>query len=1679
MLKALSMRVSRSTAGIPASPQHITKASSEPGNLETAYSDDSSVFSGLPSLQSPRDHADILQQDSSDRSGLNSILSGRKSTTSVRFDDERQTDTQRSRHTCVGKYKMKAVSTAESESEEERTAFISIMRSGSATGSEKSYLRDMKAVADVDSAFDMERTEETSLYPGTYTNVSEYQDLDDNDASTMSYGSVHGLQRPRGRMNFVSEMKFLNQEDVPAETRIEQEELERQDPALESRSGAPSPCSEDSEQELSPNGNETRITEMLQEYEKQMDANLILIKSEDHGSSYLSELQDVIPRRVKSVDEAQVLTQNQSRQLRRILNQARTEVEVLKDNNEQFMSEIEQMEEENLSEKKLVEERYKQKISELKAMYQEEIESVIKEKDAAIVEASRQTSKCLDSGRKQISTLKIQIEKLKAQATGLTKQSVDEAVEAMRKKKDEEMTARLGALRKSYEGQLEREKLEREKQAQLQMSEAVSSVTQRLLTDRDREVKEKEAFLRQQFEVEKKSTVKAATFAYQQEVINLRIERDAVLKALESVKDNVHSRYPEEIAEMQEKSAQTSGALQLIQSQDHGPKSQVEKLFKEVIEAFAFIMDASENKIASATYLANVEETKKERNEVYAKARKELILRHRAELEHSKRQQEDSKDKIFRLEESLKNLGREKRFLEDKYRRAVESHRLEVQKARSEQDALLNMEKGRKELATAMAKSEAELAFSAAAVGRRHFLKSTQDSDQTKATETNGVDVNLQANEQDSSQLKEMKTVEHSRTEATSKVESQSERHETSRGSYSHLPEGLRRLRRRHLDRKEDSESSKPREDACNEVTKPKSVNDPPSRADLYKGASSARNDPEESGGTSKDATEGKLKNGKLEKRKETTDVKMAKSESSSYSYRGLRSIDLHKSTNDERCDPEESPRIAGRDATEDKHKTSAFEKFKESTEVKTAKPESWSHSYRSRRSIDLNKGTSSARYDPEESGDAAADTTEGQQRSESTKSESSSHSYRSKRSVLVKVRKQTKEKSDTTTTTAADEAPRPEPTGAKDNGPKDSMKQKSFAILRSFKAARENANQRDPVASTQGKDPEGTTEHSRRARKFRSLFDTLKSEDSSRARESLAEESLSSLSSLQADTGATEPPSPKVVQSPRSDHSIRRRRRTVLAEARNAPSHARSENPADEASAREERSMGDVIDENKPASQDEAPKGTVKNRNPLGMFTNSNSDVEDKDDASNEVEDRATPQTLRTEVNSNSANGMGEDGIPAPPEQSTAKNQGEANNTLKFKKTAPPTDGAWNRSCVSDNPKGDKHVDPSQIDEKDNAPLGEITNPMRNLKKPSRLGFLSNGGGKSPPPPHVINGKKPPLPDWMGAMNDPSQQPRNVDTIVGFALGGSEAVPETIALRPSAKKQFVTPAAEGHTMCLRPLPVENAKHNTVENVSGLSADSNGFVSTGVTSETATSSDDDDCLKYDTASQLRNFPPLGDDESDEDSGSDSDAADRYTSLEPPVQFAQDYSRTERTGKCVPLVISRSVDESPVLYMDSNESKPIVVQGRPIYRQPELSAFSPRHDASETSSELTTERTGKCVPSVSRRIDDSPVLYMDSNDSKPIVVQGRSIYRQKESSAFSPRHDASETSSEATTAITAHTFRSSLQTEPKKKLPKSPRELLRSNLPPPPPEGGPPRRAGNFLSFKRRTLRAEI
>ena len=1335
-------------------------------NLETTYSDDSSVFSGLQDILSPTDEENLGHGDGN-----------------INFGDQYLEDSTGP----LGK---------------------SISMS-SLSGSEDRFntFRNMQSVADKDSAFG---GTDTSASPSILSvkrdhnnnNPTFYQNhhhknasFSDHDDSTVSFDSVHDVKRPKGKTTLVSEVNFHDQNTNFQENQENQE----------------------------PEGQEERITAMLQDFEKEMDANLEIIKEDE---VYIPEFQDEVPRRVKSEDEKQILTHQQAKRIQQILHQARQEVEVLRDNNEQYMSEIEQTDEEHRSEMKLLEERTKQRIADMKVMHQEEIDALVKEKDSGIVEAGRQAERYAESGRKQINSLKRQIEKLKAQANGVVKKTVEDAIASVSRRKDEEMASRLGALRKSYENQLEKMRVERDNDVKGAVNDAISAFTRHMVVDRDRGINETILNLQTHLQGEKNEVFQSLRKSLDEsthklgesrhELIELRQEREATFKALESVKENVYKHYPEQMEQMRKNAKNKSGAMALIREGTTQSKNSVEGLFKDVMEAFAFLLDNSESQVATAKYLSEIEELKQERKEVYIKARKELLVRHRAETEQTKKDQEDWKDKVHRLEESMKNLRRDKKIVDEKLRRATENRRAEIAKMEAEKSAVIGMEKGRKELAVAMATGQLELAHSMSS-GKDHFLKPKGPENKTEAIGSPS-----------------MNDDSHDEIEAS---------------------------------------RSCVNEDCSENIVAPSrsGPNDhllPPPPLPVQSTSASA-------------------------------------------------------------------PSAAALDAP--------------TKDIISADPDAIKTS--------LSEASDSTR------------------------------SARNSRSVLGMVRDQSKGMREKDHTDNDAEKQRKEPSGSKEKTlkPPDSLKKKSFAILRSFKSMTEREqtpeNPRDPDTSTQGKEPEGKTESShvrasvpRRARKIKKFLDHLKAENSTRTRASLD----GSLSSLKTNTGNS-----SVCSSPQNLD-------IQSSKPKSEGGYGRLDDELGVKDSDRENEKN-IVEDNQGEKSYHTSRKTGwkkregKKRSPLHMFANyRNKSPKAENNPSSVKADEEQNECDATTSEPKVVEKMEENNWPL-----SATKPG----TLNLKKGLPkesrkPIESTGVRTELTKETSG--------------------PNPMQNLTKPPLPGFHGNCGEISPPPGHFINGKKQQCPEWADIVNASESQ-------------GGVRVPGAISLRPSAKAQHVTPAAGGHTMCLRPLSVTNTKGPNFDSISGMSTDSSGYpVAVGGASDTATLTDDDyTCpAAYDSQQQMRNFPSLaGEDDSDDDSRDES--IDKYQSAEPPAQFARNYPSPKHGRTRVPIVISRSIDEqSPVIFMDSesSDSRPIVVQGQPIYREPGLSAFvlSPKRGISHTSSPTA--------------------------------------------------------SSEATTAVTAHTFhtfKSSLQSEPKTPLPTTPRDMQR-----PGSSGSSSKRAANFAASLR-------
>ena len=490
------------------------------------------------------------------------------------------------------------------------------------------------------------------------------------------------------------------------------------------------------------NDSDSRIVEMLNDFGKKMDANLKIIEEENADENdVLLNLRDSSPLRVRSEEDSgseNFLTPHKSKKLQRILHKAREEVKILRDNNEQFKSEIEGMEEEHKSEIKLFEDRAKQKLGELKNLYQSEIDSLVQEKDGAISEAGRVSARYAETGKKQVTIMQKQIDRLKAAAMVTMKEQIERARRDATTEKDNEITSKMKALQISHECELEKLRIESNQRVKDEIENAVSSVSKRVRLNQDVLVSE----LREQLE-------------------SIRSEQHTIVDLLESVKTKFDKHYPNEMILFEESSDSCWGSARKLLDNDNDNDRRAEKVLKEVLETFTFLLEASEEKFASARSQAVAHESEKECNEVQGEMRKHLVLSHRAEIKHLKndkdeifeklrnaekhlrrenrvleekyRSELETKDEIFEklrnIEKSFKDVSREKCLLEEQQQRELVNHQLELERLRLEKKTFLDIERSRKNLEHAMVTGKRELAnLNKSRSGEYHFAASIMNN---------------------------------------------------------------------------------------------------------------------------------------------------------------------------------------------------------------------------------------------------------------------------------------------------------------------------------------------------------------------------------------------------------------------------------------------------------------------------------------------------------------------------------------------------------------------------------------------------------------------------------------------------------------------------------------------------------------------------------------------------------------------------------------------------------------------------------------------------------------------------------------------------------------------------------------------------------------------------------------
>ena len=585
-------------------------------------------------------------------------------------------------------------------------AFFSSSSSSLTDKSQRSMMRDMPPMIDSimslgSSTFLSTATSNDSTMSNELMkNMKNLHDLfPDGDSNTqMTWGSANDMARPKGTVKLMSSVTFVGDQIEIEGSEVEEVEVD----------GSELDHHENSQQSITnckSDVSDSIIVDLLDDFEKKMDANIEIINDEndDENGDILLDLKDIVPRRVQSEDAESddLLTPLKARKLQRILHKAKNEVEVLKDNSEQYKSEIEQMEEEHKSEIKLIKDRTKQQLRELKSFYQGEIDGLAVEKDAAIIEASRVAAKYVQSAKKQ----QKQIYRLKAAAMVTIKEQVEKARLDATASKNHEITSRLGALRSSYESELEKAKKETDERIKNDVEKAISSVKKRERLKQDVLICE-----------------------LKDQIDDLRREQHSMVDLLESVKGKFEQHYPKEIIQYKGKSNNFSGSARKLLDNDTSSK----KLLKEVIGTFTFLLEATEKKAVSAQNQSVLQENETKPTEVVQRGQKHLVLRHRTEIEHLKKEKGDTFEKLRKVERDFKDLSSEKCLLEFKLQRESQNHQMELDRIRLESKTVLDIEMRRKDLEHAMTTGQRELSHQKVAKEEYRFAATLMNVEKRK-----------------------------------------------------------------------------------------------------------------------------------------------------------------------------------------------------------------------------------------------------------------------------------------------------------------------------------------------------------------------------------------------------------------------------------------------------------------------------------------------------------------------------------------------------------------------------------------------------------------------------------------------------------------------------------------------------------------------------------------------------------------------------------------------------------------------------------------------------------------------------------------------------------------------------------------------------------------------------------
>jgi hypothetical protein len=217
----------------------------------------------------------------------------------------------------------------------------------------------------------------------------------------------------------------------------------------------------------------------------------------------------------------------------------------------------------------------------------------------------------------------------------------------------------------------------------------------------------------------------------------------------------------------------------------------------------------------------------------------------------------------------------------------------------------------------------------------------------------------------------------------------------------------------------------------------------------------------------------------------------------------------------------------------------------------------------------------------------------------------------------------------------------------------------------------------------------------------------------------------------------------------------------------------------------------------------------------------------------------------------------------------------------------------------------------------------------------------------------HTINGKKTPMQDFETDFITEKSYDEKSDQ--------ENQIPNDIAVKSSSQKNAANSVANGHTMCLRPLSVDNTKDQIHDNVSLLT---DNFSSLHKVSE-AVSSSTNEGQGHGMQKEMLSYPLAG--SRSEESAANSTSSDRYATPETPAHSGSTNMYTE---------------------MMSNGSQPVVVQGHHIH-QPAQGGHHIHQRNRENALSPTSEATTAVV---SHRQRSSAIgFYNNSRERRSVRV----------------------------------------------------------------------------------------